>query len=639
MCGIAAVFSKAPNDAIPRIVESGLDIARHRGPDGRGAIIGINDRIVSSRDTVVPNWGIGHVRLAILDVSSAGHQPMSYRDESLWISYNGEVYNYLEIRKELVQFGYQFQTGTDTEVVLAAYDRWGEDCVQHFRGMFAFLIIDLKRRRVFAARDRLGIKPLYFWSNGRLTMVVSEPKQLKACKQFRAVANQQQIVDYLVDGVSGQDADQTFFKGLSPLPHAHTISWAMGELPDLRQARRYWSPSTTSRDISWEDAVEETRHLFSEAVQLRMRSDVPLGSCLSGGIDSSSIVGTITTQFGQRINTFSTCWQDQRFDEQHFIDAVNRHCETIPAKVFPSMDEAIRDFDDFVSCHDEPVGQMSQYAQYRVMRLAKENGITVVIDGQGGDEALCGYRKYSFFFLQQLLAQGRFGHAARHAFSALRHGDPRLLHFHLGQRYLPKWLRSSRDSLDVIFRPRWKCFVRKVWSQRMQGIKQLHEQQYADLEMWSLPVLLRYEDRNSMAHSIEARVPFVDHVFIEHCLTVPEEYFFRNGRSKRLLTEAVGSALPQVLHDRRCKRGFDTPQSVWMRSGLGKHLENIVRSSDRIDSILDKHAVVDAFRTHRLGHDRFSDLILFRIASLAHWLERFEVDVLDNIRLSCRAAA
>lgn len=285
-------------------------------------------------------------------------------------------------------------------------------------------------------------------------MVVSEPKQLKACKQFRAVANQQQIVDYLVEGVSGQDADQTFFKGLSPLPHAHTISWAMGELPDLRQARRYWSPSTTSRDISWEDAVEETRHLFSEAVQLRMRSDVPLGSCLSGGIDSSSIVGIITTQFGQRINTFSTCWQDQRFDEQHFIDAVNRHCETIPAKVFPSMDEAIRDFDDFASCHDEPVGQMSQYAQYRVMRLAKENGITVVIDRQGGDEALCGYRKYSFFFLQQLLAQGRFGHAARHAFSALRHGDPRLLHFHLGQRYLPKWLRSSRDSLDVIFRPR-----------------------------------------------------------------------------------------------------------------------------------------------------------------------------------------
>jgi asparagine synthase (glutamine-hydrolysing) len=640
MCGISAMFTKAPDESIARTVMSSMEIARHRGPDGSGAIFGLDQHLWRDEEQVAPNWGIGHVRLAILDTSSAGHQPMSYCNEAIWITYNGEVYNYVELRQELARLGYPFHTGTDTEVILASYDHWGEDCVQYFRGMFAFVLVDIRRRLVFAARDRLGIKPLYFWGDSRVAMIVSEPKQLQACQQFRPVADRQQIADYLVDGVVGHNADRTFFQNVQPLPHAHTVSWTLGELPDLRKARRYWTPSTTSRQISWDDAVSETRRLFIDAVELRLRSDVPLGACLSGGIDSSSLVCTITKHFRRRICTFSTCWNDRRFDEQEFMDPVNRHCDAIPAKVFPSVDDAIREFEELVYFHDEPVGSFSQYAQYCVMRTARENGITVVLDGQGGDEALCGYRKYSFFYLRRLLSQGRLGPAVWHALSALRSGDPRLLHFHLGQRYLPTWLRTANRRLKVVFRPGWGALLQEVWSQRMRTVHSLHDHQLADLEVWSLPALLRYEDRNSMAHGLEARVPFVDHVFVEHCLTLPEGYFYRNGRSKRLLTEAMGTALPPILHSRRCKRGFDTPLPVWMQGEWGKYLEGIVGRSERIDVILNRREVTNAFREYRQGSRRFSDLDLFRIACLAHWLETFRVSVTaDDSSYSHRLAA
>jgi asparagine synthase (glutamine-hydrolysing) len=379
--------------------------------------------------------------------------------------------------------------------------------------------------------------------------------------------------------------------------------------------------------MSWDEAVESTRDAFRQAIRLALRSDVPVGCCLSGGIDSSSIVGTVTREFGIPMHTFSACWNTAECDEQFYIDAVARHCHTIPHKVFPSEAEAIVDLDALVGCHDEPVGGGAQYAQWRVMQLARQNGVKVLLDGQGGDECLCGYNKYRYFYLRWLLARRRGLTATAHVIDSLRWGDQGLLRLAQGQRYLPRLLRRCYPQVAALLRPAWRKLQRNTWAQRMRGVTDIHEHQLADLQHWSLPLLLRAEDRNSMAHSVESRVPMVDdHRFVEHCLTLPEETFFRCGKTKRLLTEGMGKALPEEVHQRRTKMGYNTPQARWMKGRLGHVLEQRVRQSSRLAELIDTQAAAGTFVAYRNGARSVGEAALYRIADLAMWLERFGVD-------------
>ena len=624
MCGILALFSDAPLPDLGEWTEQGLARVKHRGPDGHGAVFGCEVQVSPQLPPGGGNWSLGHHRLAILDTSEAGRQPMRDHDGRCWITYNGEVYNHVELRAEL-SAAYPFSTHTDTEVILAAYRAWGEACLPRLAGMFAFVLVDLAQRSVLIARDRLGIKPLYIWEKNSLTAIVSEPKQLLALPAFKPVAQRQQVLDFVVDGVLGHEPELCCFDGVRPLPPGRSLTWKLGASPDPAQARSFWDPPLESAVMGWAEAVAKTRDIFETVVRQHLRSDVPVGSCLSGGVDSSSVVGVASRRCGLAMNTFSACSKDPRFDEQPYMDAVSRHCGTSPHKVFLEAEQAAAGLEELAYHQDEPFGSLSLFAQWSVMRAARQAGVPVLLDGQGGDETLCGYRKYAFFHLRQLLHERRLGKAAGHLLNLVCRGDARLFDFSQAQRYLPAWLRRRKPGLTELLRPGWRAQARRPWAEKSGALRRLREFQWADLRCWSLPVLLRYEDRNSMAFGVEARVPFVDHRFVEHGLTLPEDFFFRRGKTKRLLVEALGDALPLAVQDRRTKMGFETPQSEWLKGPLGELLEQRVRASQCLSEVLDTARLGDAFRAYRSGTEPVPQADLFRAASVALWLERFQV--------------
>ncbi len=548
-------------------------------------------------------------------------------DSRVWISYNGEVYNYIELREELAGLGYRFETGTDTEVILASYREWGRDCVKRFNGMFAFVLVDLAAMSVLVARDRLGVKPIYLWSGRGYTLVVSEPKQLADFPHFRYRANRQQIVDFLIDGVAGHEPDQCFFEDVMPLPPGRTLLWKLGEPAAPPAPVPYWDPTAIAEITDWKEAVEKTRSLFTDSVKIRLRSDVPVGSCLSGGVDSSTIVGLLHLNSHAEVTTFSSCFHDKRFDESAYIDSVNRKWGSKGVKVFPDERGLIRDLETVAYHQDEPFASPSIYAQWCVMEAARGRGVPVLLDGQGGDELFGGYRKYNFFYGKQLLLGREYWKAALHAASVIMRGDRGVVRWRSGLRYLPEFLRRKTDPVELMLRPGWKEPARRVWAERMGNATTIRYYRWADLRNWSLPVLLRYEDRNSMAHAIETRLPFLDYRFVEHCLSLHESLLFRGGRTKRLLVTALSQALPERVRNRRTKMGFDTPSAIWMKGELGSILERRTCASERLSYIVDTRAAARAFQSYREGHKSHTDLLLFRIASLAVWLDQFEVEV------------
>lgn len=627
MCGISALFLKSPDRRQVSFRRS-LDLIRHRGPDGRGAVWGLegNETHYGEEFDGAFSWALGHVRLAILDTSSNGLQPMSRNNGRLWISFNGEVYNYVELKAELEQAGHHFRTGTDTEVILAAYAQWGERCLERFIGMFAFVIVDLEKRKVFCARDRLGVKPLYLWQGALGTFIFSEPKQLKAFPEFTFRANRQQVIDFIVDNVVNHVPNESMLAGVVPLSPGHCLSWNLDNaFSDLSSICQYWKISKKVEKYSYQEAVDRVRAAVIDSVRIRLRSDVPVGSCLSGGIDSSSLVGVASRDFGARMNTFSACFPGKKIDEQFYMDAVNRHCGTTQCKIFPTGEDFARELDTVIYHQDEPLAGTSIYAQWCVMRAAREKGIPVLLDGQGGDEALCGYRKYSFFHFKHLLRQGRIGKAIGHAGMMFLKGDRQLLRFREGQRYLPRFMRKDDQWIVSALNPEALRLYRNVWAIGNHGNKSLKDFQRGDLLQWSLPVLLRYEDRNSMAHSVESRVPLVDHRFVELCMSLPDDLFFHGGKTKRLLTDAMGERLPIEVHSRRNKLGFSTPGADWLRGELGAVLESEIRRVGPLDEIMNTLVLQNAFRDYRNKRGNECPERLFSVACLATWMRIFKV--------------
>lgn len=623
MCGISALFLKRPGKVANSTFRMSLEKARHRGPDGQGFVFGRSAETLADSSDEPFDWALGHARLAIVDLSTDGIQPMAYGDRRLWLTFNGEIYNYLELRSELRALGFRFKTQTDSEVLLAAYSAWGPVCVERLVGMFALVIVDLTERRVFVARDRLGIKPLYVWQGfgGAGAAIVSEPKQLHAYDDFSPKADRELLLDFLCEGVVGHVADRSCFVGVRPLPPATCLSFQLGDTPCVNNAVSYWTPSTVTQKMDEREARESTVAVFRESIRVHLRADVPVGACLSGGIDSSSIVGVVAIEHGIPIHTFSSCSTDPRFDEQPYIDAVTQHCRTLPEKVFPSEEDCLAQLDRLVYHQDEPFGSLSLFAQWSVMEAARRAQVPVMLDGQGGDEALCGYRKFAFYYLRQLWRRRNLPQAARSAWQFLRHGDGRLFDARAAARYLP--VAWSPPRAATILRVDAAVTAEKIRRRRVAAGASLHEQQWNDLAQWSLPALLRYEDRNSMAHGIEARVPFVDHRFVEHCLQLPESAFFQGGRTKRVLVDPLGGSLPSLVRNRRTKMGFETPQAVWMAGRIGEVLEDRIAACEPLAEIIDIDRVSRAFAQLRAGQPTVPQEQLFRIGSAALWFDKF----------------
>jgi asparagine synthase (glutamine-hydrolysing) len=629
MCGIVAIFSLKPRPGLPEELAKAVDLAAHRGPDGRGELFGLGPgkTVLNKRPDFVPDWGLGHARLAIIDLGGEAAQPMCSGDGKLWIAYNGEIYNYLELRSRLESLGHGFKTASDTEVILAAYTEWGENMATRFIGMFALIIADLRTGRIMVARDRLGVKPLYRWRTESLEVWVSEPKQLTAVAGFQARANRQSVVDFLLDGVADHDPVETFFAEVHRFAPGCTLTWDMGRLSDFKRTRSYWSPPENEvRPQSLDAAVEKTRELFLDSVRLRLRADVPVGASLSGGVDSSAIVGASCRLLQRSLKTYSACAVDPVYNEEPYVDAVVRHCGQSAEKLRLSEEEALDELPAVAWRQDEPFAGFSVHAAFRVMKAAREGGTPVILSGQGSDEVFGGYRKHIFFYLNDLRRAGRWLEGGRLLWRLWRHGDERQFAWRAGARYLPAFLRSSAADPGAWLRPAWGRLARRVWAERSARREKSSERLVDDLKFWSLPVLLRYDDRNGGAWGTEARMPFLDHRLLEHILTIPPEYRFLGGRTKRLLTAALGDALAPEVADRRTKLGFETPQERWLKGRAGEHFEAMVKNSRRLAEILDTRAAVAHFTSFRNGNRQVDHEVLFRLGSLALWLDIFEVE-------------
>jgi len=642
MCGIAGVIGDNRTTIDPAVL-SCLDTAlQHRGPDGRGFLSyrSPTQIHVAQDPGALPHAHVGlvHRRLAIFDVSPAGWQPMATPDGRAYIVFNGAIYNYRELRHELASCGYTFRSQSDTEVLLQAYIHFGPQVLTRLVGMFAFAILDTHTQSLFLARDAFGIKPLYYtsWRDG--FAFASEIKPLLSLPGVRRQVHPQRLYRYLRFGVT-DDGDQTLFAGIYQLPAAHYLQLSL-DTPTPAQPQRYWSvPLDQTSELSFDQAAETLRALFLENIRLHLRSDVPVGAALSGGIDSSSIVAAMRQVGGEdlTLETFSYVAASTALSEEPWADMAAQRASAIIHKTRPTPQDLVADLPRLIDVQGEPFGSTSIYAQMCVFRLAREAGIKVMLDGQGADELLGGYRPHVAAWLASLLRQCRWGAALR----LLRRGrqssglSPRMLleraagllgtapavqglSRRLLPRYLfPPWLRASWfKAHEVVAAPLWQA----------HGTQLLRDHLHQALTDQSLPMLLRYEDRNSMAFGIESRVPFLTPQLVSFIFTLPEAYLIStDGTSKCVLRHAMRGLAPDAILDRRDKIGFATPEQTWL-DALRPWAEDVLDSeAARRIPALDLPTVQREWRRVMAGQKPF-DNRCWRWLNVICWAAHFEVD-------------
>ena len=583
MCGILGVVSST-RDSFP-VFERALTMLAHRGPDGAGTW--------SSRDTRVH---LAHRRLSILDLSERGAQPMSDGSGRFVITYNGELYNYLELRAELQSLGHAFRTGTDTEVLLEAYRAWGEGCLQRFNGMFAFALYDTVEQRLFCARDRYGEKPFLFAAQPDRFAFASEYKALLALPGIAVDYDEFRLLRGLHNASMGLDGDrQTVFNGIQQLLPAEALVLDCRTL--TYRIWRYWDlqPNPELAALSEADAIARFRELLTDAVRIRMRSDVPVGSCLSGGLDSSAIVSLIRQQIHPEgeYHTFTGRFPGTAADEWRYAEPVIDASRVTSHVVEPTADGFAAELSDFLWYNELPVGSSSQYAQYCVFRLAKEQGVTVLLDGQGADELLGGYEQYFRFYVHALTERGDTARLQRELPEIQARYPLALIPPARGWRDrlpfgLRRWL-SHRLGIGTNLLYGLKSDVaRRVAEENQRGREErfhaLTSALYKDSFGMYLTTLLRYGDRNSMAHSREVRLPFCDHRLAELALSLPPQHLMGEAQTKRLLRESMRGILPEEVRTRWNKQGFRPPQESWFQGQLLVMAEDLLHSRAFIES-------------------------------------------------------
>jgi len=577
MCGILGIMQIGDRAVRERLILA-RDRMSYRGPDGHGTWEG------NAGDVRV---ALGHRRLSIIDLSAAGGQPMvlpengparpplSIDEPSRFaLTYNGEIYNYLELREELRSRGHRFRSDSDTEVLLAAYAEWGPACLERLNGMFAFGIWDTTQRKLFCARDRLGEKPFHFWCDPRLQVFAfaSEMKALMAMGFALPTFDERALFRYFAYGEQA-GVPQTIWRGVQRLLAAHALE-VREERGALKvRTYRYWDVNADeSLDTDEVEAKATFRELFRSSVSLRLRADVPVGTSLSGGLDSTSVlcqIKSLGAQGGQK--AFTARMDDPALDESDLVRRV-LHDVGIPGySVTPSGSSFLAHADRLFFHQEEPFPSTSMFASYLVHCLAKEHGITVLLDGQGADEYLAGYAHYPALILASLARRGRFARwwIERRALKLRVGVDPvplrAAVHLWLASLAKPERTMTVDQDREV---SHVSPTVRETYGDEGPrvvpiGRSALKTRLYADLMLGHLQELLRYTDRNSMAHSREVRLPFLDHRLIEFCLRLPDRFLYRDGQSKWILRESLRGLVPDQILDRRDKVGFMTPWAQW----------------------------------------------------------------------------
>ncbi len=604
MCGIlGGIWYQLEDKAIINKVEQGLEKISHRGPNDKGC------ELNSFENGAV---ALGHTRLSIIDLSSGGHQPMLSHCGRYKVIFNGEIYNYKELRTQLENLGHKFITQSDTEVLVACWVEWQEQCLTQLEGMFAIVVLDTQLQTLTCVRDAFGIKPFFYGSEQNNFYFSSELPALKALFSGALSLNEQRSYDYLVHGDYDSNSS-SFFNEVSQLPPATYIKLSVNQPQQTLKVVKWWSPSVVeNKKISFPEAAKVVRENFLASVRKHLRSDVPIGTALSGGLDSSSLVYAIRYLEPEiELNTFSFIAEDPRLSEEKWVDRVNQDVAAVEHKVRVSPDDLFSELDNMIRSQGEPFGSTSIYAQYKVFELAKRSGVTVTLDGQGADELLAGYSGYPGPRLKSLVYQGRLIAAAkflnrwskwpgRTVKQGLMYGVQAMLPGSLnklarrvsGRNFTPAWLNLGQLKASKVNMVEPKYPVQSKESGRFV-IKALK----SALESRGLPGLLRHADRNSMAFSIESRVPYLTIKQAEFLLSLPEHYLISDdGETKSVFRAAMRGIVPDDVLDRKDKIGFATPEADWLRKNESQ-LKGMLTNSN-YPEMLDKGAVlaeVDSF--------------------------------------------
>ncbi len=649
MCGIAGLVDLRRGVDLGRLGTMAR-LLRHRGPDDQGLLLldaatgalrthGGPDTPadvftsgldwapgIERGDARRATWSVGlvHRRLSIVDLKPSGHQPMCDAAGRCWMAYNGEVYNYPELREELAALGHAFRGTSDTEVMLAAYRQWGEDCVTRFNGMFAFALWDADRRVLFCARDRLGVKPFYWQLEDGAFAFASEPRALVLTQARRPAPRAAAIRDLLALDWVDHAAD-TFFEGLFQLPAGHCLTLGEGG-PAIR---RWWALDPDRRvDGAPAELERQFAELFTDAVRIRLRADVEVGTCLSGGLDSTAVISTATRLARRGVHAFSCAYDEgPAFDERPHIRAAVEACGATSHLTVPDGSDFWAVFDTMALTQDEPTAGQGVYSQWKVMELAHAHGLKVLLDGQGGDETLAGYFRYLPTRMRDLARTGRWAELARlWGPVADRVGAPTAL-LHTVEPWLPAPLVAAA-------RTRFGQGKDRILSRALARLpgdtpgwprakrSDLWRQLAFDTLVRQLPSLLRYEDRNSMAFSIETRLPFLDYRLVELAFALPDRLKLDGVTTKAILRRALADRVPESVRARRDKMGFETPADLWMRRRWAAEVRRRLTRPGPFQDWVDPGALaagLDDFLSGRRG----IGLQVWRWLSLEAWSRRF----------------
>jgi asparagine synthase (glutamine-hydrolysing) len=656
MCGISALIS--PTGQFLNKIESMNNVIKHRGPDDEGFYVYSidNKRAESLGGASTPKdvfdfhsmkrvtgeykqqvqLAFGHRRLSIRDTSSRGHQPMLSECGRYTIVYNGEIYAIEDMRNELIVLGYQFNSNSDTEVLLAGYAEWKELVLERLNGMFSFIVFDSKLEEVFIARDRFGIKPLYYWySEDNGLAIASEIKQFTVLDGWCAELNGPRAYDFLNWGQTDHTVE-TMFRKVFHVPPGHFCRFSLRNIPSTPAFECWYKIKSYEYDSTFEQASKDFEELFVDAVSIRLKADVPIGTCLSGGLDSSSIVCVVNKLLNgeQEQKTFSSCSEHPKFDEREFVYEVLNKTNNVDSCLFELQHDQFADkISKLIYQQDEPFLSPSVFAEWSVFKNVKEAGVKVTLDGHGADEQLIGYHtfygshlfslfktlKWIKLFKEMLALRNLHGYGIGYSLRKILRG---VLPNSINQLLFKM---TARPTTKVDWLDTYKLNIDKTQDDFDSNILSISELSIEQLTKTSLPKQLRWCDRDSMAHSIESRVPFLDYRIVEFLSSIPESYKLDAGITKRILRESMKSYLPEKVTNRIDKMGFVTPAELWVKSDSEQYKLIIKQIIKKSNGILNCEA-----------EKRFTDMIdgklnfdhsFWRAIFFAEWVDVYKVKV------------
>lgn len=589
MCGICGWFSTNGNIDLDNLVKMN-NIVHYRGPDDEGYLVahangsyyclrGDDSQIdtyehikkinISQKDV----WlGLGHRRLSILDLSEAGHQPMISADGTVAITYNGEIFNYLEIKQELLKLGYEFNTNCDTEVIINSYIEWGEECVNHFNGMWGFVIWDQKRRKIFGSRDRLGAKPFYYYKNDTIFLFSSELKQLCQNPLMPRKMNDDVLMAQIMYGISDY-SEECLIEDAKVLQGGYNLVLEYGTYFEIESfsIKKYWDIDTYYKD------VHSLENIFSEqnnAIRIRTRSDVPIGILLSGGLDSSILVAEVSNYYKEQginpseIQTFTSCYEDfQKGDEREFAHQVNKYCGTTERFIYADEQNTFELYKDMIWHSDGPV-DIERLGAFMTLKEISKYGCKVLLNGQGSDETQFGYGRYYAWYLRDVLKQGgirafkrAFDEAVKNSCLKRRELIMMMAYFLIpGLRKLRCYFRMKKYVTNDVM----NIYMKNKEINKVLFFDSLPALQYNELRKTQLTHILRWDERAYMAFSMESRVPFIDYNYVEDAVKIPEKLKIQNGYTKYLLRKNIEGHLPDSVVWRKNKMGWPSPANRWI---------------------------------------------------------------------------